>query len=171
MKPYYLLSLRLAAVVCVCFSHSADAAIGKIGGRAIGNVGSPVVPSNAPKTKTEPDGKDEAANGTVENTPRNPLLVITFNKKRINFGRVLGQSIIANEKENGGITYDVVSRVPSSSSNSGNQARLNQIYSRNLNTVLQEMQRIGISSDRIRTNTELKVDNSAQEIAVYGDHQ
>lgn len=155
------------------FIHNADATIGGIGGRSIGKVGSPVVPSNEPKTKVDKngDGNPDGDDGTIENAPRNPLLVITFNKQRINFGRVLGQAVVANERENGNARYDVISRISNSSGNPDKQTRLNKVYSKNLNTVLQEMQRIGISQDRIKVNTEYKVDNSPQEIAVYADQK
>ena len=161
----YVIMSALFALLCT----AAHADIGKIGGRAIGKIGSPVVPSNMPKSKGEKkDAQDEEGeNETQENVEATPLLSITFNQRRINFGRLLDQAIVNQERENPGSNYEVISRVSSPKGGASNVNRLNQVYSRNLGTVIQRMNKIGITSDRIRSSTQYNTDNSPQEITVF----
>ena len=156
----------LSMLVTICCFSVAHADIGKVGG-AIGKVGSPVVPSNAHKSPDKgeldnnpPNDESAAAVATVERTP---ILTIPFAQRRVNFERNLDETIIRNEKAAPGTNYDVIATIPSANQS----VYLNDIYQSNLSAVVQEMQRVGVSPERIHSSTILKEGATGEEVSVY----
>lgn len=125
----------------------------------IGGIGSPVVPSNAPKA--EPAASQPAAKPVMEKsiqpaeTPqemagRKPLVVIRFpnGQKFVHYERALRRAVDATEKTKAGVVYYVVSSVPSSNNKASNQ-RMSDRAQENLRSVLDTLGKLGVESHRI----------------------
>ncbi len=144
----------------------ANADIGKIGGPAIGKIGSPVTPSNLPKKN---DGTGDKQEGGLKE--QQPLAVVTFNQQRINIAKIIDGPVGDHEKDARGSSYDVVTIISSNTNSPSRTARLNEIYARNTSLVLYELERMGIASTRVHSSTEYKSDNSPQEVIIYASPQ
>lgn len=154
-----LFFLFLSVLSCTAYAD-----IGKIGG--IGAIGSPVVPSNMPKPPPPPAAATGPA--SAENKDRVPLLVISFNQKRVNFDRALTQAVAVNEKSAPGTVYEIVAMIPNTSGSAVQATRVNETYAANLAAVMDRLQEAGISPDRIRTSTSYKDDVVGEDIYIYG---
>jgi len=162
------LSLLLASVAMPALYAHAD----------IGGVGSPVVPSNLPPpannktvaTDTKAVVKAAApqpAINTKDNADREPLLVIRFNQQHVYFDRVLRQAVEVTEKTKAGAVYNVVSVEPAGGDNHEQNERISAVATSNLNTVVQEIQNLGVQSSRITTSTQPSATATLQEIDIF----
>lgn len=149
-------TLCLLAAFAVAYPAAANA--------AIGGIGSPVVPSNAPEKQAEPEKTPELEKPALEK--QKPIAVFRFDSNRVYFQRVLRQAIEAAETDNSGTSYEVISYVPGSKSNNKMEnRRINEKASRNLRDVVSEMHRLGVNSSRISVQT-FKSSDQAQEIHI-----
>jgi len=170
----YRTASKFILLLTIIFSLSSGvhAGIGTVGG-SIGNVGSPVIPSNLPPpSKESPASPNEStAAPKVQKADKDhaPLLVITFSQKRVNFERTLIQAIVTNEKNFPGSGYDVVSAVPSINATTQQGGRLSDMFNSNLNAVVEQMMSTGLTADRIHTSTESNEGLTSQEISIFSN--
>lgn len=153
---------RLLAVGCCFYALVMMAALPARA--AIGEIGSPVVPGNAPEKQAEPEKTPDIEKPVLEK--QKPIAVFRFDSNRVYFERVLRQAIGEAEAANAGTAYEVISYVPSSQSGSKIENRhINEKASRNLRDVVSEMHRLGVNSSRINVQT-FKSSDQAQEIHI-----
>ena len=160
----------LATAFMVFIFDAAHADMGKIGGSAIGQIGSPVVPSNVPKSasnnktanQSTSDGSDNGRAGNGQST----ILEIAFNQNRVNFQPALKEAILDTEKNFPGTMYQVASIVPTPAGNVSQATRLNNKYDENLSAVTLQIQALGVQSNRIQTTTVVSEDATSQVVMI-----
>jgi len=165
MKNNVPIIVMLAASIGL--AHPAGAALGSVGG-AIGKIGASNEAAKKKKGESEnAAGQPNDDTATQENVASTPIVTIPFNRSHINFRQVLGNPVIQNERENPGAGYELVSSIPTVAANAKRQDRLNRIYNKNMNTVRDELIRLGVGAERIRVRTEYRMDDRPQEVGVF----
>ena len=119
------------------------------------------VPASPGDASTQTPGQQAAAV-----VPRKPLLIIRFNKHYVYFDRALQQAVNSAERIKPNVIYDVVSYAPLTGSRMQNTHRAEDAGA-DLQSVIQEMQSMGVAPDRIRTSTPASADISSPEIQIF----
>jgi|GEM_PF-7082352 len=173
-------------------SPAAYAGIGEVGG--IGQTGalSPRTPEEQPEEdvgsedataplgrKKPAQAKRKAAEEAVEEAPEEdsraqptgqsrtvPLLTITYKQKPIYYEKFLKQVITKSEKTKG-TTYQLISYVPTAVTRIRDGARYTALFEENLRSIVQQIQALGVSADRIKTSTAYQDGIPTQEINIF----
>ena len=95
-----------------------------------------------------------------------PLLIIRFNQKRVYYQHALAQAVKSAEMAKHTVQYHVVSLVPSTSNKMDNEHESAEASS-NLNTVVSEMESLGVAGSRIASGTQNATNVSSQEILIF----
>jgi len=134
----------------------------------IGAIGSPVVPSNLPPAQKNSTGAP--ANGLVApaSDERQPLLVIDFNKREVNFVDGVRRVVTATEGSQPLAVYEVVSTIPLAANASRLKIEhLSDFYSGNLSAVVGALQDNGVPPARIHTSIATSDDAISQQISIF----
>lgn len=138
---------------------------------AIGAVGSPVVPSNAPKKPVEeekpaPEMQGEGAPIDVAFVPEKPLIVIRFSQNYVYYERALRNAIRSAEATAPDIFYEVVSYVPAAKGRA-QAIRMQEKSRKNLTQVVRSMQALKVPMSRMSWRSQMVDGGEAQEVHVY----
>jgi hypothetical protein len=156
----YRVSMALVLSSCAMLASAAAHA-------DIGAVGSPVKASNPNAVIPQPTPTaEDAVTTTIDTNDRTPIMVIRFNQNHVFFQRALRQAVEATNKAKPGAFFDVVSMVPVGGTMAQSE-RVNSSAADNLNSVVQEMQNLGVTSSQIHTSTESTPTATIQEIDIF----
>jgi hypothetical protein len=120
----------------------------------IGEVGSPVVPTNLPELPAaapaatpapKPDQPHHQANGAA-------LMVIRFYQSKVYFERALKEAITASERADNTAQYEVVSTIPMTVHDMDSN-HIERNADQNMQSVIYYMENLGVPQSRIHSST------------------